>query len=72
MELFGATEDIKVHRVFDLQWPQGHRVSKFIARQICKILYQQDMIDFRTRDLSLNKSHVAKHAIVWAINNTIH
>ena len=30
-ELFGAIDDIKVHRVFDPQIPQGYRVSKLIA-----------------------------------------
>ena len=39
-ELFGAMEDIKIHRVSDPQYPQDNRVSKLIARQIRKVLYQ--------------------------------
>ena len=49
-------EDIKLHRVLDPQCTQGYRVSKLMVRQ--------DMLDSRTRDLSLNKSRAAKHANV--------
>ena len=53
-------DDIKLHRVFDPQSPQGYRVSKLIARQIRKVLCQA-RLDSRTQDLSLNKSLVAEH-----------
>ena len=35
-----ATDNIKVHRVFDPQSPQGFSGSKLILRQIRKVLYQ--------------------------------
>ena len=31
------------------------------------IYTKQDILDYRTRDLSLNKYLVAEHAIMWAI-----
>ena len=47
MLLFGAIDDIKVHRVFDLLSPQSYRVNKLIAGQIREDLYQ-GRLDSRT------------------------
>ena len=65
-KLFGAIDYIKVKRVFDSRSPQGYSVSKSIARQISKVLYQA-RLDFRTWDLSLNKSPGEEHATMWPI-----
>ena len=56
-ELFGEMEDIKVHRVFDSQCPQGNRVNKLIKIYKTVIFYtMKKMLDSRTRNLyySLN------------------
>ena len=44
-ELFGAMEDIKVHRIFDRQYPQGYRVRKSISLQIRKVYNKPEFLN---------------------------